>query len=65
MSLLDNNEIATRVDFLVSEYTKGIKMRPQDELVLRAGVDLLTNLLQNINDLAYAANQREARSSSR
>jgi hypothetical protein len=65
MSLLDNDEIATRVDFLVKTYTKSFKMRPQDEPVLQAGVDLLVNLLQNINDLAYDANQREARARGR
>jgi hypothetical protein len=53
--MLTNDEIAEHVEMLVGEYTKGFKMRPQDKPVLQAGVELVINLLQNINDIAAHA----------
>ena len=54
---LENKDIEKCVKTLVAAYlieTK-TKVASKDEAVLKAGVDLVINLLQNINDIAYCA----------
>lgn len=55
MTHMDNNQIKKDVDTLVRSYLLGVKMKPEDKPVLEAGVRLVTNVLCNINDIAYAA----------
>lgn len=55
MMLLDNNMIDGHVRTIVAAYLKDSPIKPKDEAVLKAGVELVINLLQNINDIAYCA----------
>jgi len=63
MSLLDNDQIASDVRKLVAGYVKQsvdprnpTKPRTAEEIeLMEAGVRLVINFLQNLNDLAYAA----------
>ncbi len=55
MSNLGNRDIEGYVLSIVGSYLKGVKTTPKDEAVIKAGVALVTNLLQNINDIAYCA----------
>ena len=52
---LSNEEIEDRVKVLADSYLQGVKTRPQDKPVIEAGVELVINLLQNINDIANSA----------
>jgi hypothetical protein len=52
---LDNDEIRMHVDTVTASLLKGIKLKPEDEPVVNALRALVTNLLQNISDLAYCA----------
>lgn len=52
---LGNRDIEGNVMILVGAYLKGQRVKPEDEAAIKAGVDLVVNLLQNINDIAYRA----------
>lgn len=52
MSNLNNAHIDKHVRTIAAAYLQGVKTRPQDEPVIRAGVELLINFLQNINSIA-------------
>ena len=41
--------------FSSNSYLQSVKTRPQDKPVIEAGVELVINLLQNINDIANSA----------
>lgn len=63
---MTSQEIADSVNFLVEYFVATKKPRPtQQELqFVQVGVDLITNFLQNLNEIAYAAtetNERESR----
>lgn len=49
---MNDKDIESRVAIIVGAYLKGVKTKPEDEAVIKAGVDLITNLLININDIA-------------
>lgn len=55
MSILGNDDIARHVETLIREYTKNVKIRPEDKHAIIASKELVINFLQNLNDLAYAA----------
>lgn len=55
MSDLGNKDIDGYVRVIVGSYLKGVKTRPEDEAMLKTGVALVINLLQNINDIANCA----------
>lgn len=52
---MTNQEIDRNVRLLADSYLQGVKTRPQDKPLVEAGLKLLVNFLQNINDIAYAA----------
>lgn len=54
---LRNQDIDTHVRLLVAAFItqSGAKVRPQEERLVVAGTELVINLLQNINDIAYCA----------
>lgn len=62
---LGNDEIAANVRTILDAYLKGIKTRPEDKVIIEAGVSLVTNLLQNINDLAFCALNADQRDGER
>lgn len=53
MSNLSSQQIDEHVRTIVASYLKDVRVRPQDEPVIKAGTELVINLLQNINDIAY------------
>lgn len=55
MTFLNNNGIDSRVRIIAAAFLKDVKVKPADEPVIQAGVELVSNLLQNISDLAYFA----------
>lgn len=61
MSLLTNDDIRQNAKTLVDAYLKGIKVKEEDKPVIEAGVALITNLLENINDIAYFMSNEDAR----
>ena len=52
---MNNKEIDSRVRILVGAYLKDSKIRKEDEPVIQAGMELVINLLQNLNDIACYA----------
>jgi hypothetical protein len=54
---LNNDEIADNVSTIVGAYIKQAKgkLSPEEEKVITAAVELLTNILQNLNDIAFCA----------
>ncbi len=52
---LGNGDIEGNIMVLVGAYLKGQRVKPEDEVAIKAGVALAVNLLQNINDIAYCA----------
>jgi hypothetical protein len=52
---LPNDVIDSHVRAIAAALLKDTKVRPVDEPIIRAGVELISNLLQNINDIAYCA----------
>jgi len=52
---LGNQDIDKHVRLIATALLKDTKVRPVDEPLIRAGVELVINLLQNINDIAYCA----------
>ena len=52
---LGNDEIDKHVRRIVGFALKDVATKPQDEVCIQAGVELMINLLQNINDIAYCA----------
>lgn len=60
-TLLDNDQIREKIDLILDNFAKELKPKPKDEVVVRSVADLVANLLQNINDIARAATQRERR----
>ena len=55
MSDLGNRDIEGLVLVVAGSLLKDTKIKPGDEIAIKAVVSLVTNLLQNINDLAYCA----------
>jgi hypothetical protein len=55
MSNLENQHIDKHVRTIVAALLKDSKVLPKDEPVIRAGVELIINFLQNINDIAINA----------
>lgn len=51
---LNNQEIDSLVRTIASACVRDLKIRPQDKPLLEAITTLSVNLLQNINDIAYA-----------
>jgi len=60
---LDNDQIAKNVNHVVDVILKGLVRIPgsEDEELIRAGSDLVINLLQNINTIAYCMQEIEQR----
>lgn len=56
---MDNTEIKKVVDEFVDNFAKENKAAPAEEKRLRGVGSLVTNVLQNLNDLAYFANNAE------
>jgi hypothetical protein len=52
---LPNDEIDRHVRRVFGLFLKDVATKPQDEACIQAGVELVINLLQNINDIAYCA----------
>jgi len=50
--MLTNEQIRDRVFAILNAVPKDPKLKPEDEVAILAGVDLVINLLQNINDIA-------------
>jgi hypothetical protein len=57
---LTNEEIATHTYTLFNAILKNVKMKPEEQAAADAAFALATNLLQNINDLAYSAVEQHA-----
>jgi len=49
---MTENDIRSRVYVIIDAYSKGIKFKEEDKVVINAAIDLLVNFLQNINDIA-------------
>jgi hypothetical protein len=49
-----DGDIESRVTIIVAALLKDTKIREEDKPVISAGVELITNFLQNINDIANA-----------
>jgi hypothetical protein len=54
MSLSDK-DIEARVTIIVTAFLQGTKIKNEDKPIIEAGVSLITNFLQNINDIANAS----------
>lgn len=58
MSLLGNSDIERNVNLLVEKWKeqsfKGTQITAEEELMIEAGTNLFINVLQNLNDIAYA-----------
>ena len=50
--MLNENDIRGRVYILVDSYSKGIKFKEEDKVVINAGIDLIVNLLWCVNVIA-------------
>jgi hypothetical protein len=61
MTLLTNDDIELRVKTLADAFLKSVKTKPGDEAIVTAGVSLIVNLLQNINEIAYCMDEENAR----
>lgn len=53
--ILDDDKIDENVRVLVGALLKGIAVTKDQQVQIHAAADLVVNLLQNINDLAYYA----------
>lgn len=53
--MLSNVQIGEKVTIVVAALLKDTKLRDEDKPVVKAGVDLIINLLCNINDIANAS----------
>lgn len=51
--MLTSNEIRPSVELIVKSYTKGVKLRPEDQPVIDAGVDLVVSVLECLHDLTW------------
>lgn len=58
MTILNNRQIDQNVRRIAGLLLKDYHPKPHEEECIRAGVDLVINLLQNINDIAYEAVSR-------
>jgi hypothetical protein len=56
---LSNQEIEARVQIIAKAYLDGVKVRESDKPVIAASVQLVSNLLSNINDIAESLSQGE------
>jgi len=61
MSNLRNDHIDAHVRTIAAALLKDAKVRPTDEPVIKAGVELVINLLQNLNDIADCAVYQDIR----
>lgn len=55
MMKLSNEGIEANVKTIVHAYLQSAKVRPEDKPVIDASVALITNILVNLNDLAWTA----------
>lgn len=53
---MNDRDIESRVTIVVAAYLKETKVKPEDEAVILAGVQLFANFLQNINNIANKEN---------
>jgi len=58
---MNNKEIDSRVRILVGAYLKDNKIRKEDEPVIQAGMELVINILQNLNDIAWYSHAGDRR----
>ncbi len=58
---MNNKEIDSRVRILVGAYLKDNKIRKEDEPVIQAGMELVINFLQNLNDIAWYSHAGDRR----
>ncbi len=58
---MNNKEIDSRVRILVGAYLKDSKIRAEDEPVIQAGMELVINILQNLNDIAWYSHAGDRR----
>lgn len=54
---MTEGDIRARVYILVDAYSKGIKLKEEDKIVINAGIDLIVNFLECINNIANKRNQ--------
>ena len=50
-----DSDIESRVTIIASFLLKDTKLKEEDKIVIKSAVELITNLLQNINDIADAS----------
>lgn len=53
---MTENDIRGRVYIIVDAYSKGIKLKEEDKVVINAGIDLIVNFLDCINIIANKRN---------
>ena len=49
---MTENDIRARVYIILDAYSKGVKLKEEDKVVINAGVDLIVNFLECINIIA-------------
>ncbi len=49
---LSDRDIESRVTVVITALLNGVKIRSEDKPIISAGIDLITNILININDIA-------------
>lgn len=49
---MTDEEIKNKVNLILSFYLKGVQIKQEDIPVIQAAIDLATNLLININEIA-------------
>lgn len=49
---MTENDIRSRVYIIVDAYSKGVKFKEEDKVVINAGIDLIVNFLECINIIA-------------
>ena len=57
--MLDNDQIAKNVNYIVDKYLEGVKVRPEDKETILAGKELFINVLQNLSSIAWSLQQIE------
>lgn len=55
--ILNNDQVAAHIRTLVGAFIKDKDVLPNEAPVLEAGVALITNFLQCINDIAWTATE--------
>jgi hypothetical protein len=49
---MTENDIRSRIYIIVNAYSKGVKFKEEDKVVINAGIDLIVNFLECINHIA-------------